>query len=98
MLYKPKGAAVQWCDYCPSRGEPSAPHDGPHVRFIAELMLSRNAACYSVALTLESASAFDPHPVIWLGMRIGPPVAVHLSWEHVDALADMLTTAKQRYA
>jgi hypothetical protein len=68
------------------------------VRFVGEMMLARNAQCWTVALTLESSSAFEPHPVVTLGLRAGPPVAVHLSWQHLEALVTLFTDAIRTYS
>lgn len=89
----------KWCDLCrPDDGESASAHKGPHTRFVGEMLLSRNAICWTVALTLESGSAYEPHPVLWLGMRVGAPVPVHLSWQHASTLAGMLLEARRRYA
>jgi hypothetical protein len=97
LYRKHSGGTVRWCDYCRAPG--ATAHKGSHVRFVGELMLARNAAVYTIALTLESPSArFEPHPVIWLGLRTaGPPIAVHLSWEHLDALAALMLDARERF-
>ena len=96
LYRKHSGDTVRWCDYCKAPG--AAAHKGNHVRFVGELMLGRTATVYTIAVTVETASArLAPHPVMWLGMRTaGPPVAVHLSWEYAEALAAMMRDARGR--
>ena len=82
-----------WCDL-----RESGPHNGRCVVFIGEVLLSSPGDSYALSVTAEGHGK-HPEPYVAVAGRGSVSYALaHLTWDEADQLADLLSSARRRFA